>query len=393
MRIAYLDCHSGISGDMMLGALLDLGAPLEPIIDVVQSMGIDACELTLETVTRNGFRAKKFRVQHPPQHECRHLSDILAMFEKSELTASQRQLAETMFQRLGEAEAHVHGMPVQKVHFHEVGAVDSIVDVVGTAIAWEWLDPDLVVASAVPVGNGTIEIAHGRVRLPAPATAELLKGVPIATTDIEAELTTPTGATFLATLVDRFGPIPEMTIEAIGCGAGDRDFKTQPNVLRILSGETADLDRGDLESIDVLETQVDDQPAEWLGFAMEQLFAVGALDVFFTPIQMKKNRPGTLISVFATPELADTIEAEIFKQTLTLGVRRTRTVRRKLPRVPQISQTPWGEILGKCVTLPGGRQRFVPEYESCRQLSVSSGIPIPEVYRAAIAGVSLPPDA
>lgn len=240
MKIAYLDCISGISGDMMLGALIDSGVDIQTIQAGIDSLGLNECQLRLEEVKKHGFRAAKVHVDHPPEHAHRHLHHITDMIDQSVLSDSQKDLAKRIFTKLGEAEAKVHGSTLQKVHFHEVGAVDSIADIVGSAIGWDLLGVDKICCSHVPTGTGQIQIAHGRVSIPAPATAELLKGIPIASTDIQAELTTPTGAAIVATLAESFGAIPAMKIETIGIGAGDRDLQEQGNVLRLLIGEAVE---------------------------------------------------------------------------------------------------------------------------------------------------------
>ena len=239
MKVAYLDCISGISGDMMLGALVDVGIDLQQIQSGIDSLGLKECKFRREEVKKHGFRATKIHVDHPPEHAHRHLHHITDMIDQSSITETQKKLAKEIFTKLGEAEAKVHGTSIQKVHFHEVGAVDSIADIVGSAIGWDLLGVDQVLCSPIPTGYGTIKIAHGRVSVPAPATAELLKGIPIASCNIEAELTTPTGAAIVASIAQDFGPLPSMQIEKIGIGAGDRDLEEQGNVLRLLIGEEA----------------------------------------------------------------------------------------------------------------------------------------------------------
>ncbi len=373
---------------MMLAALLDLGAPLDAVISGLDSLRLDAT-LEVAPVHRRGFRATKVHVRHGEQHVHRHLSGILEIIDRSNLSPAQQELSRRLFVRLGEAEARVHGVDLERVHFHEVGAVDSIFDIVGTAIAWDWLQPDRVVASPIPLGDGSIQIAHGNVRLPAPATAELLRGIPIVPTSIAAELTTPTGATFLAELVDEFSCLPAMTIDRVGYGAGDRDLEEQPNLLRVFSGLTDAADSTSHDWISVLETQVDDQPAEWLGYLMERLLADGALDVFFTPVAMKKNRPGTLVTVLVEPRRRRDVEGTLFAESTTTGIRVSHCGRTKLTREAGAVSTAWGEIRGKWVTLPEGARRFVPEFDSCRETAIRRGVPLPDVYQAAIAAASL----
>ena len=289
MRIAYFDCFSGIAGDMTLAALTDAGVDPGAIRAAVASLGLP-CELTFETVQRGGFRANYAKVVAPHEHVHRHLHHIEAIIDKSILTPRQNELAKRIFRKLGEAEARAHGIELKKVHFHEVGAVDSIVDIVGAAVGLDLLGVDRIEASPVPTGNGWVRAAHGKMSLPAPATAELLKGIPIAATTIDKELTTPTGAAILATVAEAFGPMPSMIIEAIGLGAGTRELPDQANIVRLFVGQAqipAASDR-----VWVLETNLDDLPGEVVGYTTTQLMSAGALDAYVTPIQMKKNRAG-----------------------------------------------------------------------------------------------------
>ncbi|MGO8689621.1 MAG: nickel pincer cofactor biosynthesis protein LarC [Thermoguttaceae bacterium] len=381
MQIAYLDCFSGISGDMMLGALVDAGAPLARLNDAIGSLGLPGCRLIAEEVKKLGVRATQVTVQYQPEHAHRHLGDILAMIRSGRLSARQRELAERIFTRLAEAEAKVHGIAVEKVHFHEVGAADSIADVVGTAVGWDLLGIGRAVASAVPTGTGRIRIAHGDFSVPAPATAELLLGIPLADTAIPHELTTPTGAAILATLVDAFGPPPAMTIGQIGYGAGRRDLQEQPNVLRLLLGQA--MAEAAEAQICVLETNLDDASGELIGYCAGRLWEAGALDVYTTAIQMKKNRPGVKLSVLCRPADVEAMETILFEETTTLGVRRWTAGRRVLARQPHQVQTSWGPVEGKIAWLPADRARFAPEFESCRRLALEHHLPLGEVYDAA----------
>lgn len=383
MKIVYLDCSSGISGDMLLGALVDAGSSLEVIQTGLQSLGLGDCRVTCTDVKRQGFRAKKIRVEHPPQHVHRHLHHITQMIDGSSLDANQKELAKRVFVRLAEAEARVHGTTIEKVHFHEIGAVDSIADIVGTAIAWSLLRPDRVYCAPVPVGGGTVQIAHGRVAVPAPATAELLKGIPLATSTVQAELTTPTGAALLATLVDEFTGMPAMTVQTIGYGAGERDLKEQPNILRLFIGETAPEIVSDV--VWVLETNLDDTSGEILGHTMTKLLEAGALDVFMTPIQMKKNRPGVILTTLCHGQLVEKLERILFRETGSLGIRRWPASRHKLSRHTVTVQTPWGPVQGTVAELETGVRCFSPEYDSCRQLAQQSGLALRQVYEAARA--------
>ena len=381
-KLAYLDCGSGISGDMTLAALVDVGVDLELLNAAIGSLGLPGCRLRAQEVKKNGFRATQISVDHQPEHAHRHLSHILAMIDASRLTARQKDLARRIFTRLAEAEAKVHGTTVEKVHFHEVGAADSIADIVGAAVGWDLLGVDRIVASPVPTGMGKVKIAHGECSIPAPATAELLRGVPLAESSIEAELTTPTGAAILATLVDSFGPVPAMTIERIGYGAGQKDLAQRPNILRLLVGQAVDASVGD-DQVCVLETNLDDMSGELIGYCTARLWDLGALDVFTTAIQMKKNRPGVKLTVLCRPDDAAAVENVLFSETTTLGVRRSMVARAVLRRQPHTVATPWGPIEGKVGWLRDGQPRFAPEFESCRQIAAAHQVPLREVYEAA----------
>lgn len=382
MRIGYFDCYSGISGDMTLGALVDAGVDPAAIVSAVAGLGLPV-EVRFETVRRAGFRATHARVEAAPEHAHRHLHHIEAIIERGTLSPRQKELAVRIFTRLGEAEARVHGIDLKKVHFHEVGAVDSIVDIVGAAVGLDLLGVDRFESGPVPPGRGSVRGAHGLMPLPAPATAELLRGVPLAASEVEMELTTPTGAAIVATMAEAFGPLPAMTVESIGLGAGTRDLPGQANVLRLFVGTVAlspDADR-----VWVLETNLDDLPGELVGYTLEQLLSAGALDVFLTPIQMKKNRPGVMVSVLTDESRTATMEEVLFRETSTLGVRRYPVSRHKLHRRPAEVSTPFGPVKGKLGWLEGRPPTFSPEYDDCVRLATDRGLPLREVYDAAHA--------
>jgi hypothetical protein len=383
VRVAYFDCFSGISGDMTLGALVDAGVDPRAIQSAVAGLGLP-CELTFETVRRGGFRATQAKVVAPHEHVHRHLHHIEAMIDKASLTPRQAELARRIFRKLGEAEASVHGIDIQKIHFHEVGAVDSIVDIVGSAVGLELLGVDRFEASPVPPGRGWVRAAHGKMPLPAPGTAELLKGVPLAESAVEMELTTPTGAAILTTVVEAFGPLPPMTIETIGHGAGSRDLPDQANILRLFLGQVA-VPAGS-DRIWVLETNLDDLPGEVVGYATSQLLAAGALDAFVTPIQMKKNRPGMMVSVLCDEARIPQMEEILFRETTTLGIRRHAVSRHKLKREAITVETPFGPIKGKLGWINGRPPAFSPEYDDCARIAAASGVPLRDVYQAAHAG-------
>ncbi|MEI8374499.1 MAG: nickel pincer cofactor biosynthesis protein LarC [Planctomycetota bacterium] len=382
MRIAYLDCSSGISGDMTLGAMVDAGVPLDQLNEAIGSLGLPCVNLIAQEVKKHGFRATQVTVQHEPEDKHRHLHQIEAMIHGSRLTPSQKETAQRIFRRLAEVEAKVHGTTVEKVHFHEVGAVDSIADIVGAAVGWDLLGAERLIVSPIPTGTGRITIAHGECNLPAPATAELLRGIPLVASDVHAELTTPTGAAIVATLAQGFGPLPSMTLEKIGYGAGQRDLPQQANVLRLLIGETTDVAHAG-DTTWVLETNLDDTTGEMIGHCITLLWNAGALDVYTTAIQMKKNRPGAKLSILCHAEKIVAMEAIVFRETGTLGIRRWSTARHVLPREIRQVATAWGPVDGKVGRLEDGSVHFAPEYESCRRLAAEHQLPLREVYRAA----------
>jgi uncharacterized protein (TIGR00299 family) protein len=391
MRIAYLDCASGISGDMTLGALVDAGADLAAIQAGIDSLGLPSCRLVRTEVKKKGFRATQITVEHEPEHKHRHLHHITAMIDGSTLTARQKELAKRIFQKLAEAEAKVHGSTSEKVHFHEVGSVDSIADIVGSAIGFDLLGLERIVCSPIPTGHGFVEIAHGRCSIPAPATGELLRGVPLAMFDVEGELTTPTGAAIVAALADNFGQLPAMTVERIGYGSGQKDF-SHANILRLLVGEVASAmgrtteqenHAPRTESIVVLETNLDNTTGETVGHAVDRLWSAGALDVSLIPIQMKKGRPGIMLSAQSSAENADKLEAIMFAETPTLGVRRATVIRKVLARESTKVQTKWGDVAGKIAYMPDGSQRFTPEYEAAHVVADKHDVPLSKVIAAA----------
>lgn len=365
---------------MTLGALADAGVDPRAIQSAVASLGLP-CELTFETVRRGGFRATFARVQAPQEQAHRHLHQIEALIDRSTLTPPQNELAKQIFRRLGEAEAAVHGIDIQRIHFHEVGAVDSIADIVGAAVGLELLGVDRFEASSVPTGLGWVKAAHGKMPLPAPGTAELLKGVPLAESTIEMELTTPTGAAILTTVVERFGPLPPMTIESIGLGAGSRELAGQANILRLFVGKMALL--ADDDRVWVLETNLDDLPGEVVGYTTTQLLAAGALDAYVTPIQMKKNRPGVMVSVLCEEPHIGPMEEILFRETTTLGVRRYPVSRHKLKRRATEVTTQFGPIRGKLGWLGDRPPSFSPEHDDCARIAAERGVPLREVHEAA----------
>jgi uncharacterized protein (TIGR00299 family) protein len=379
MTICYLDAFSGISGDMTVGALLDAGAPAEGVLEALRGLDTGA-RYAVEKTVRRGITASKFRVDiedAPKKH--RHLAHILKMIDAAPLAARAKSNSSAVFERLGQAEAQVHGVAIEKVHFHEVGAADSIADIVGACIALDLLGVEEVHVSAINVGSGTVETEHGTLPVPAPATARLLTGMPVYARGPAMELTTPTGAAIAATLGKSFGPLPAMRIASIGHGAGDRDFPQQANVLRALIGERVSVPEATV--ISVMEANIDDSSPQVLGYALDRLMQAGALDVSLSPIQMKKNRPGSLLQVIARPEDQERLAQVIFAETSTLGLRIYPAERRVQERRMVQIETPWGKVHGK-VSAQG---MFAPEYEDCREIAERTGTPLAQVMEAARA--------
>lgn len=380
MKLAHFDCFSGISGDMVLGAVIDAGVPADTIREVLASLNLPLT-LEVETVKRCGFRATKATIHATDEEDYRFLPDVQKIIAASALTEKQRNLATAIFTKLAHAEAAAHGMPLERVHFHEVGALDSIADILGAAVGLDLLGVDTFTSSSVPTGNGTVKCAHGIMPVPTPGTLELLKGVPLSKFTAKGELTTPTGAAILTTVVSGWTDSPTMTVERVGTGAGTKDFLEHPNILRLFVG-TANpgSHAGDAsDTVVVLETNLDDCTPEVIGFATERLFAVGALDVFTMPIQMKKNRPSVLLSVIASPEVAEACEAILFRETGTFGVRRHTAARSKLHREAVVVDTAFGLVKAK-KGWREGVEIVTPEYEDCARIAREKGIPLRAVY-------------
>ncbi|OYP32308.1 nickel pincer cofactor biosynthesis protein LarC [Rhodopirellula sp. MGV] len=389
-KTAYFDCLSGISGDMTLAALIDLGASVEQIESSLRSMGLPDLSLTAQDVKKCGFRSKSITIGHPPQKAHRHLHHIHDMIDGAgEIDAEAKSLAKRIFGHVAVAEAKVHGTTLQKVHFHEVGAIDSIADIVGVSIAITSLGIRSALASPVPTGTGTITIDHGTVSVPAPATAEILRGIPIASSTIARELTTPTGAAILKELCVGFGPVPDMTIEAIGYGAGTMDLDGQPNILRVLVGECGT--QPSLQThqslqhdhVVVLETNLDDATGEQIANCSQRLLQAGALDVTQTACTMKKGRSGILLSVIAQPDRLGLMEELIFRHTSAIGVRRRIAERDILPRRNVSIETPLGRIAAKVVRLPNGDERMKVESDDAYRLAEENGLTCQDIRQIA----------
>ena len=443
-RIAYLECFSGISGDMFLGALVDAGVSPDLLAKTVEALNLNA-KLEFSRVVRSGISATKVDVwvdgerdmpreeywakqesghshedahhghshgdehhhhghehhehshepaEHQHSHTHRGLSEIRTIISKAAISESAKKTAIAIFEVLGVAEAKIHSVPVEKIHFHEVGAVDSIVDIVCAAVGSEALGVDEFVCSPLNVGGGSVQCAHGMFPVPAPATLELLKDAPVYSAEIQKELVTPTGAAIVKTLAKGFGKFPKMKVEKSAYGAGARDFAGHPNVLRLVIGETAELlaSKTIFDDVAVLEANLDDLNPQVFGYVMDRLLEEGALDVFGVPVQMKKSRPGMLLTVLCKLEDADKLTQLLFTETTTLGVRRREESRRTLARKWQKVSTPWGEVRIKIASMNGTVTNYAPEYEDCRRIAAEHHVPlksvIQEAARAYLSGIS-----
>jgi uncharacterized protein (TIGR00299 family) protein len=430
-KTLYFDCFSGASGDMILGALLDAGVPLDALGSALGSLAIDHGMLSAERVLRSGISATKFRLVEPshahvsaqsetaPRPASVHthgdgtthshsdpsdgvrpgsdpgltprassgvghhtLADIEGYIGRSALSTTGKARAVSLFHRLAEAEAAIHDMPLDRIHLHEVGAIDSIVDIVGTVFAMEWLGADRIVSSPLNVGSGTVTCAHGEFPVPAPATVRLLKGAPIYSQGVAVELTTPTGALLVTDYAQAFGPMPAMRVNAVGYGAGDRDFPRHPNVLRVVVGESDDVQR--FERIVSMECEIDDMNPQLFGPLMDRLYAAGALDVYYAPVQMKKNRPGTLVTVIAPVDHREALAGVLFTDTTTIGVRHQEMLRERLERKIVTVETACGPIRFKVSAREGRIVNASPEFEDCARAAAERGLPIKEVQAQAI---------
>ncbi|MBI5282018.1 MAG: nickel pincer cofactor biosynthesis protein LarC [Candidatus Solibacter usitatus] len=377
MKIAYFDAFSGIAGDMTVAALIDAGADTTTLFTALDSLSTGA-RFSVEKTKRAGIAATSFHIAFEDRKKHRHLPHIVKMIEAAALPDPVKASAIRVFNALGAAEAQVHGTTIEKVHFHEVGAVDSICDIVGACLALHLLGIEQVHCSPINTGSGAVQADHGLMPVPAPATALLLAGKPVFARGPETELTTPTGAAIIAALARSCGPMPAMTIQSSGFGAGSKDFPGMANVLRVLIGETTAAPESTLVS--VIEANIDDSSPEILGYAMERLLESGALDVTLQPVFMKKQRPATLLQVIARPEDQERLAAVLFSETSTLGLRITHAERRVQPRAVVEVETPYGPVRVKA-----GPHGAAPEFEDCRRLAAQSGLPLKEIYAAAAA--------
>ena len=410
---------------MVLGALLDAGLPIEELRGALGSLAIDGASVSASRVLRAGVSATKFIVEshdtghhdhghgddhayththehdhthshghehshapassavaHPHHHHAhRSLAEINALIERSALSPAGQARAKDLFHRLGEAEAAIHQIPIEKIHLHEVGALDSIIDIVGAVFGLEWFGADRIVSSPLNVGGGMVNSAHGHFPVPAPATVKLLGGAPVYSSGVQSELLTPTGALLITGYATSFGPVPAMKIERVGYGAGDRDLPNTPNVLRVMVGESTD--QTTTERIVVLECEIDDMNPQLFGPVMDRLYAAGALEVYFASVQMKKNRPGTLLTILARPEQRQELSAIVFHETTTIGVRYNEVMRERLDREMVPVATPYGEVRFKVARLGTSIVNAAPEFEDCLRLASAQKVPLKDVQAAA----------
>jgi pyridinium-3,5-bisthiocarboxylic acid mononucleotide nickel chelatase len=377
---AFFDCFAGISGDMTLGALIDLGLPVEELQGLITALGLTEVSVTAHQVSKEHLTGIKVEITSRDRQPMRTYREICALIEQAPLTETVKTRSLTTFRLLGEVEARIHGQPLETVHFHELGGLDTIVDVVGVALGFEYLGISRVFCSSIPVGWGMIAAGHGRLPNPAPATMELLKGLAIYGTDLPGELVTPTGAAILKACEAVCEPCPAMTLSRVGYGAGSRDLPDHPNLLRLYLGKPLAVAPGLRETILVLETHLDDMNPEWYEPLLNSLFSAGALDVALAPIQMKKNRPGVRLTVIGPLAAKEGLLDRIFADSTTLGVRIMEVDRVTARRWPETIATPYGPLQVKVMEY-GGRRRLLPEYEACRQMAEAQGLPLMEIYR------------
>lgn len=386
-KIAYLDCSSGISGDMFLAAILDAGVSDDRLLSELAKVPVGSYEFRSSRVLRSGLAANRVEISIPAEQPHRHLHHIEKLLDESSLRAGVKEKALAVFRRLAEVEGRLHGKPPGSVHFHEVGAVDAILDIAGTCAGLELLGVADLVCSPLNLGSGRVQAAHGSLPVPAPATAELLKQLPVYSTGIEGELVTPTGAALVATLATGFGPMPPIKVEAIGYGAGASDFPGHPNIARLFIGERSGeiaLPRGTHgDVVSVMQANVDDMSPQLYGYLVEQALAAGALDVTCSSIQMKKNRPGIEVTVLCPPAQADRLAELIFEQTTTIGLRMYEARRQVLARETETVETPYGPVHIKVARHNGRVLNAAPEYDDCRRIAQEKGMPLKEVLLAA----------
>jgi len=389
MNIAYFDCFAGISGDMTLGALLDLGVPLDWLKEKLYAMPLEGFEIEKKSIHVHGIQSAQVQISIAEQQPARHYADIKTLIENAPLDRVVVENSLKMFNKIAVAESDIHGVPIEKVHFHEVGALDSIIDIVGTALCMAYLEIENVFASRIPLGSGFVECSHGKLPVPAPATLKILKGIPVYGGSVPHEMVTPTGAAIVSSYATAFGELPVMEIESIGYGAGQRQIPGHPNLLRVLAGRS--IGKSDSyqmnmshEKVQIIETCVDDMNPELFSFLMERLFSDGALDVYWIPVFMKKNRPGTMIQVLCHPENEKGLVRRMMMETSTSGIRSYGVGRYTLQREITTVNTIYGSVNVKKMIDPDGQPRMVPEYEVCREIALANNVPLQEVYAEVV---------
>lgn len=384
MKIAYLDCFSGVSGDMFVGSLLDAGLPFKELERIISGLNLDGYTISAKKEGRNNIFGTRFHVSLKKKHQkARHLKDIKEIITSGDIPLVVVEKCISIFEKLAVTEAEIHHTSPDKIHFHEVGAIDSIIDIVASVAGIHFLGIEKLFGSRIPVGKGIITSAHGKIPLPSPATIALLKGVPIYDSDQEVEMITPTGAALITLLCISFGSMPSMTVERVGYGVGSRTLVDKPNLLRILIGN--DIDKQRSETVVVLESNLDDMSPELLGYLMDKLFDEGAKDVTFSHIQMKKNRPGIQLQVIGHPEDKDRLSNIIFKESTTLGVRFTYSQRSVLTRAELMVESPWGKMRVKKIINQDGKTTLLPEYEECRRIAKANNLALQDVYMWVVA--------
>ena len=383
MKIAYFDCFSGISGDMALGALISAGAPQEVLRDVWNSLPIQIWSYRFETTTVQGIQAVDVTIRSAEEQPHRHLSDVLEIIDQSSASARVKSWASKVFRRLAQAEAQVHGTAVERVHFHEVGAVDAIADIVGVCALLDALDVDVVECSPLPMTRGFVSATHGVIPVPPPAVMELLKGAEVISDDaVRGETVTPTGAALMVTLARRFGGFPRMRVGRVGYGAGKRRFESRPNLLRVVIGDH--VPELPVQDTVLIEVNIDDMNPEWYPTVLQKLFDAGALDVFYAPVIMKRGRPATQLSVLCEPGTEIALLETLFRETTTFGARFSRWQRLCLERRWETVQTRYGDVRVKIGIWNGREVTASPEYADCAARAEEHGVPLKEVYEQAV---------
>lgn len=386
--IAYFDCFSGISGDMTLGAFIDLGVSIDWLKENIKNIPLNDFELSVSSVFKNGISAKQIEVKTAGSLASRNYSQLLSLLSKSSLSANIKDMSIAVFEIIAEAEAQIHACAKEKVHFHELGGVDSIVDIVGAALCINYLGITKLYSSKIPISSGFVNCGHGKIPVPPPAVLSILKDVPVYGVDIKMEIVTPTGAAILKALCQSFGTFPDMIVEKAGYGAGKYDFEHIPNLLRIITGRDTACEIYQKDVILQIETCIDDMNPEIFGFLMDRLFEDGALDVYWAPVYMKKNRPGTKICVICSHYKKDAVINRILSETTTTGIRYYELERKKLSRRQAEMKTSYGVVSVKCITNPDGTMRFAPEYEVCKKIALEKRIPLKNVYENILRDLS-----